>query len=98
MNMPMPPLHDTPAQLQRRRKAARDAQNQPRFHALSRVQPQQARTRRQVARLLGVNRDPGGRGLAAYAQGGIPQLVMLAKALGKPPLRAEAIRPARRAR
>jgi len=49
-------------------------------------QTQPARTRRQVARLLGVNRDTVGRWLAAYAQGGIPQMLTIAKAPGKLPL------------
>jgi hypothetical protein len=51
MNMPIPPIHETPAELPRRLKAERDAQTQPPFHALSLLQTQQTRPRRQVNRL-----------------------------------------------
>jgi transposase len=98
MKRPMPPMHETPADVQQLLKAERDAQKQPRLHALSRLRPQQARTRRQVARLLGVNRDTVGRWLAAYAQGGMPQLLTIANAPGQPPLLSEAIRQALRDR
>jgi transposase len=97
MKMPIPPIHETPAEVQRLLKAERDAQQQ-RLQALYLLQTQQARTRRQVARLLGVNRDTVGRWLAAYAQGGISQMVTIAKAPGKPPLLSEAIRQALRDR
>jgi transposase len=86
MKMPIPPIHETPAELQRLLKAERAAQKQQRFQALYPLQTQQAHTRRQVAHLLGVNRDTVGRWLPAYAQGGIPQMVTIAKPQGKPPL------------
>jgi transposase len=92
MKTPLPPIHDTAAELQRLLKAARDAPKQQRLQALYLLRTQQARTRRQVARLLGVNRDTVGRWLAAYAQGGLPQLVTMAKAPGKSPLLSEAMR------
>src|SRR5215831_20980019 len=89
MIIPLPPIHETPAELQRLLKAERDAQKQQRLQALYLLQTQQARTRRQVARLLGVNRDTVGRWLAAYARGGVPQMLTIAKAPGKPPLLSE---------
>jgi transposase len=98
MKRPSPPIHETAAAVQQRLKAERDAQKQRRLQALSRLQTQQARTRRQVARLLGVNRDAVGRWLAAYAQGGLPQLLTIAKAPGKPPRLSEAIQQALRER
>ena len=98
MNMPIPPIHETAAAVQQLLKAERDAQKQRRLQALYLLQTQQARTRRQVARLLGVNRDTVGRWLAAYAQGGMPQLLTIAKAPGKPPLLSEAIQQALRDR
>ena len=98
MKMPIPALHETAAEVQQLLKAERDAQKQRRLQALYLLQTQQARTRRQRARLLGVNRDPVGRGLAAYAQGGMPQLLTIAKAPGKPPLLSEAIQQALRDR
>lgn len=98
MKRPIPPIHETPAEVQQLLRAERDAQKQQRLQALYLLQTQQARTRRQVARLLGVNRDTVGCWLAAYAQGGIPQLLTIAKAPGKPPLLSEAIRQALRDR
>src|SRR5262245_6503190 len=98
MKRPIPPIHETPAALQRRLKAERDAPKQPRLHALDLLQTQQVRTRRQVARLLGVNRDTVGRWLTAYAQGGMPQMLTIGKAPGKPPLLSEAMRQALRDR
>ena len=98
MKIPLPPIHETPAELPRLLKAERDAPKQPRLQALYLLQTPQARTRRQVARLLGVHRETVGRWLAAYAQGSIAQMVTLAKAPGKPPLLSEAIRQARRNR
>jgi transposase len=98
MKRPIPPIHEAPAELQRLLKSERDAQKQQRLQALYLLRTQQARTRRQVARLLGVHRDTVGRWLAAYAQGGIPQMGTIAKAPGKPPLLSEAMRQALRER
>jgi transposase len=98
MKKPLPPIHDTPTELQQLLRATRDAQQQQRVQALYLLRTQQARTRLQVARLLGVNRDTVGRWLVAYAQGGIPQLLTIAKAPGKPPLLSEAMRHALRER
>jgi transposase len=98
MKKPLPLLHDTPAALQQLLRAERDAPRQQRVQALSRLRTRQARTRLQVARLLGVNRATVGRWLVAYAQGGIPQMLTMAKAPGKPPLLSEAMRQALRER
>jgi transposase len=98
MKKPLPPIHETPAELQQLLRAARDAQQQQRVQALYLLRTQQARTRLQVARLLGVNRDTVGRWLVAYAQGGIPQMLTIAKAPGKPPLLSAAMRQALRER
>jgi transposase len=95
MKTPIPPIHETAEELRRLLHAERDAQQQQRLQALYLLQTQQARTRRQVAQLLGVNRDAVGRWRAAYAHGGIPQLLTVAKASGKPPLVSEAMRQAR---
>jgi transposase len=98
MKKPLPPIQETPTELQQLLRATRDAQQQQRVQALYLLRTQQARTRLQVARLLGVNRDPVGRWLGAYTQGGIPQLLTVAKAPGKPPLLSEAMRQALRER
>jgi transposase len=94
MQTPLPPIHDTAEALRRLLQAAREAQRQQRLQALYLLQTHQARTRRQVAQLLGVNRDTVGRWLATYARGGIPQLLTIAKAPGKPPLLSEGMRQA----
>ena len=96
MKQPIPPIHETPEALQRLLRAERDAQKQPRLQALYLLQTQQARTRLQVARLLGGSRNTVGRWLAAYATGGIPQMLTIAKAPGKVPLLSDAMREALR--
>jgi transposase len=78
MKKSIPPIHDTFAELERLLNAERDAQKHQRLQALYLVLTQQARTRRQVARLLGVNRDTVGRWLAAYEAGGLSQLLTIA--------------------
>jgi transposase len=98
MKKPLPPIQETPTELQQLLRATRDARHQQRVQALYLLRTQQARTRLQVARLLGVNRDTVGRWLVAYTQGGLPQLLTIAKAPGKPPLLSEAMRQALRER
>ena len=91
MNTPLPPIRETAEALRRLLHAERDAQPQQRVPALYQLQTHQARTRRPVAQLLGGKRDTVGRWLAAYARGGIPQLLAIAKAPGKPPLVSEGL-------
>jgi transposase len=98
MKQPIPPIHETPAELNQLLAAERDAQKHQRLQALYLIQTQQAHTRRQVAQLLGVNRDTVGRWLAAYACGGIRQMLTIVKAPGKAPLLSEAMQQALRER
>jgi transposase len=98
MKQPIPPIHETAEALKRLLTAERDAQKQQRLHALYLLQTQQARTRLQVARLLGVSRNTVGRWLAAYQTGGVPQMLTIATAPGKTPLLSDAIREALRQR
>jgi hypothetical protein len=98
MHKAIPPMHDTFAARERRLKAERDAQKHPRLQALDLGLPQQARTRRHVARRLGVNRDTVGRWWAASEAGGLSQLLTIAKAPGTVPLVSPAIRQALRGR
>jgi DNA-binding transcriptional regulator LsrR (DeoR family) len=65
MKTPLPPIRETPEELKALLSAEHDAQNHQRVQALYLLQTQQARTRRQVAHLLGVSRDTVGRWLAA---------------------------------
>ena len=94
MKQPIPPIHETPEALKRLLAAERDGQRRQRLQALYLLQSQQARTRLHVARLLGVSRNTVGRWLAAYKTGGVPQMLMIAKAPGKVPLLSEAMREA----
>jgi transposase len=98
MKTPLPPIHETPAELKALLTEERDAQKHQRLQALYLLQTQQARTRRQVARLLGVHRDTVGRWLAAYASGGLPQMLTIAKAPGPLPLVSPAMQQALRDR
>jgi transposase len=98
MKMPIPPIHETPEDLKALLSAEHDAHRHQRLQALYLLQTQQARTRRQVAQLLGVSRDPVGRWLAAYATGGILQMLTIAKAPGKTPLLSPEVQQALRER
>jgi transposase len=86
MKTPLPPIRETPAELKALLSAEHEAQKHQRLQALYLLQTEQARTRRQVAHLLGVSRDTVGRWLAAYVSGGLAQMLTIAKAPGKVPL------------
>jgi hypothetical protein len=86
MKTPILRLDETPVELKRLLDAETDARKHPRVQALSLLQTQPARTRRPVARPLGVSRNTVGRWLAAYERGGLAQLLTIAKAPGKTPL------------
>jgi hypothetical protein len=86
MTPPLPPLHETPAALKALLTDEGDAQKPQRLQALSRLQTQQARTRRQVARRRGVQRATVGRWLTASASGGLAERRTMANAPGKAPL------------
>jgi transposase len=98
MKTPMPPIHETPEALKALLSVEGDAQRYQRLQALYLLQTQQARTRRQVAHLLGVHRETVGRWLAAYTAGGLPRLLTIAKAPGKVPLLSPAMQQALRER
>ena len=61
MKTPIPRLDETPVELKRLLDAETDARQHPRVQALYPLQTQQARTRRQLAWLLGVTRNTVGR-------------------------------------
>ena len=85
MKTPLPRIDETPEELKRLLIAETDVQKYQRLQALYLLQTQPARTRRQVARLLGVSRHTVGRWLAAYERGGVSRMITLAKAPGKVP-------------
>lgn len=98
MKTPLPSRHETPAALNARLSAARDAHKPRRLQARSRLQPQQAPPRRQVAPLLGVRRETVGRWLAADATGGLASRRTMAKAPGNTPRLSPAGQPSLRHR
>jgi transposase len=98
MKPPGPRITQPPEELKRLLTAETDVQKHQRRQALYLLQTQQARTRQQVAQRLGVHRNTVRRWLAAYARGGIPQLLTIAKAPGKSPLLSEAAQQALRER
>ena len=98
MNTPIPPIHETVEELRGLLRDERDAQPQQRLQALYFLQTGQARTRRQVAQLLGVSRNTVGHWLAAYEAGGMAGMLTIAKAPGKVPLVSPAIQDALRQR
>jgi transposase len=98
MKTPLPAIRETPEDLTALLSAEHDVQKHQRVQALYLLQTQQARTRRQVAQLLGGSRDPVGRWLAAYATGGLLQMLTMAKAPGKTSLLSPAVQQALRQR
>jgi transposase len=98
MKRPIPLIHETPEELKQLLTAEQDAQKHQRLQALYLLQTQQARTRRQVAHLLGAHRDPVGRWLDAYERGGVVQMLTIAKAPGMPALLSAAMQPGLRER
>jgi transposase len=94
MKKAIPPIHETPEELKQLLHREQDPQQKPRVHALYLLQSRQAHTRRQVGQLLGVHRKTIGHWLAAYATGGLTQLLTIAKAPGKAPLLAPIIQQA----
>ena len=94
MKTHIPRLDETAVELKRLLDTEPDARKHQRVQALYLLQTRQARTRRQVARLLGVSRNTVGRWLAAYERGGMAQLLTIAKAPGKTPLVPPAVRQA----
>ena len=65
MKKPLPALNETPEALPRLLHSASDGPRHRRLQTLDLVQTPHARTRRQVARVLGVSRHPVGRWRAA---------------------------------
>jgi transposase len=98
MQTPLPSIRETPEELTALLSAEHEAQKHQRLQALYLLQTQQARTRRQVAHRLGVSRDTVGRWLAAYAAGGLRQMLTMAKAPGKTPLLSPEVQQALRQR
>ncbi len=83
MRKPIPPIHQSAEELKQRCKAARHPAKQQRLHALYLLASGQARSRQEVATLLGVDRNTVGRWLATYERGGLSALLAVYIPAGK---------------
>ena len=84
MHHPMPPIPETVAALKEHLHHEHDGHQKPRLQMLSRLASGQARTRHEVARLLGVHRHTMSHWLAVYAAGGLAALLATYVPPGKP--------------
>jgi transposase len=91
MNRPIPPITERPEQLKALLKAEHNVKCAQRIQMLYLFASHQVRTRRDVARALGINRDTVGAWLDRYASGGLPALLDHAVPPGKKPLVTPAI-------
>lgn len=85
MHRPVPPIHESADDLKQALSRERHPHTRQRLHALFVLASGQARTRGDVATLLGVDRNTVGRWLVRYDHGGLAQLLALYVAPGKPP-------------
>ena len=83
MRKPLPPIHESADELKQYLKHERQPAKQHRLHALYLLASRQARSRQEVAMLLGVDRNTVGRWLARYEQGGLPALLDVDSPIGK---------------
>ena len=85
MRKPIPAIHERVADLKQRLREERDARKRLRVHMLYLLASEQAHTHQDLAELLGLSRNTVGRWLADYECGGLPLLLTLYSAPGKPP-------------
>ncbi len=83
MNTKLPPIAESPQQLQSQFKAERDAKRRLRLQALYLLASGQARSRVTLAQLLAVHRHTIKAWLALYEAGGLAALLSINKAPGK---------------
>jgi transposase len=91
MRIAIPPLREQLDDLKHRFQREHDGQKKPRLHRLYLLASGQARTRQEVATILGVHRHPIGRWLARYAVGGVDALLATYVPAGKPVSLAPAV-------
>jgi hypothetical protein len=84
MRNAIPWIHEEVAALKERLQHEYDGHKTPRLQMLSLLVSQQAQTRQDVARLLGVHRHTISRWLALYAAGGLDALLATHVPAGKP--------------
>jgi transcriptional regulator with XRE-family HTH domain len=85
MNKGLPTITESIEELRQMLRREGDSRKKQRLQALYLLQTRQASSRKEVARLLGVNRDTIGRWLSDYASGGVSVLLNLYRAVGKRP-------------
>lgn len=79
----IPTITESPDDLRRLLKAEKDVRKRQRLEALYVLRSGQAKTRQQVAALLGVHRHTVGAWLAAYEQEGRPAMLTIGTAPGR---------------
>lgn len=84
MKKKLPPINESCEDL--KVLMQKEKQAKQRLNALYLLKTGQAKTRKEVAQLLGVHRDTVGRWLTAYQKGGLDSLLKWEKAPGKTPL------------
>ena len=91
MRTAIPPITAQTDELKHRLQREHDGHKKPRLQMLSLLATGQARTRQDVAHLLGVHRHTIGRWLAIYAAGGLDALLATYVPAGKPVSLAPAV-------
>jgi transposase len=91
MRNPVPPLPEAVTALKERLQHEHDGRKKPRLQMLYLLASGQARTRQDVARLLGVHRNTIGHWLALYESGGLAALLATYVPQGKPVSLAPAV-------
>jgi transposase len=91
MRTALPPITDHTDELKHRLQREHDGHKKPRLQMLYLLASRQARTRQDVAHLLGVHRHTIGRWLAISAAGGLDALLAIYVPAGKPVSLAPAV-------
>lgn len=91
MRTAIPPITDHADDLRHRLQREHSGHKKPRLQMLYLLASGQARTRQDVAHLLGVHRNTIGRWLAIYASGGLGALLATYVPAGKPVSLAPAV-------
>jgi transposase len=91
MRTAIPPIPDHADDLKYRLQREHDGHKKPRLQMLYLLATGQARTRQDVARLLGLHRHTIGRWVAIYAAGGLDALLATYTPAGKPVSLAPAV-------
>ena len=83
MNKALPPIQESPSQLQDRLRLETDPKRKERLQLLLFIRERQARSRKDAARLLGRSRNTIGRWLSDYQQGGLEGLLEIYQPSGQ---------------